>query len=340
MDCDRLKTGGLLLFWIFQLLCSSVLANPFGEKTMQPAWSPQQVDRMLIMPKGWMQLQLSIDSKYSSAQRGLTGDKIPLEADQYWSYSRMWLNFTHAFSTRTMMYMHIPIVRAQFQPSSGDAITTMALGDVHSGVFFQPTLLKHSLALQVDVKSPSGVEWPSGRRGGPSDINGFLTGTGLTNLGVTAHGKVKASQRYAVHLSAGYIIKFPGIVGYVVEENGFGNGILNAGNELTVVGRHLFQVHDDVCLELTHSFSQRGAYKMGVSGEGLLWNLSEEILAPGWFMDAGGAVSWEPTAKRELRLLVSNQIYGSETIQFAALGLEEFSPQPGTTVALQGSIRW
>lgn len=323
-----------------QLLCPEAVANPFGEKTMQPSFSPRKVDRMLIMPKGWMELQVSLDSKYAVSQRGLLGEKVPLEEDQYWSYSQMWLNYSNAFSDRTMMYMRIPFVRAQWKTSSDDAITTVALGDVHSGIYIQPDFGNQSLAIQVDLKSPSGVEWPSSRRGGPSDLNGFLTGTGLSNLGFIAHGKLNAGQIYALHLSAGYTLKFPGIVGYVVEENGFGNGILNAGNELRVDGKHLVQVHDQVCLEFLHSFSQRDAYYMGVSGEGLTWNVDEEILAPGWFVDAGSAISWEPNPKREIRLEASNQFYGSQTMQFAVLGIEEFSPQPGLKIALEGSVRW
>lgn len=340
---DR-KSGGFLLFLIFQwsqLLCAEAFANPFGEKTMQGALNPRQVDRSFVMPKGWMELQLSVDSKYSVSQRGTSGEEIALAEDQYWSYSQMWLNYSNAFSHRVMMYLNVPFVHAQFQPSDGDAIATTALGDVHSGFYVQPDFGNQLLGFQVDLKSPSGVEWPSSRRGGPSDINGFLTGTGLTNLGLLAHGRMKLGNRYAAQISAGYIFKFPGIVGYVLEENGFGNGILNAGNELRVDGKHLVQVTDKICLEFLHGFSQRGEYLIGVSGEGVRWNsVDEQILEPGWFLDAGGAVSWEPNPKRQVRLAVSDQVLGAETMEFAVLGLEEFSPQPGMKIALEGSVRW
>lgn len=330
-----------MLFLISWLLCFDALASPFGEKTMQAPISPRQVERTFIMPKGWMELQLSVDSKYSVSQRDALGQEVALGEDQYWSYSRMWLNYSNAFSHRVMMYLNVPFVHAQFQPSDGAAISTTALGDVQSGVYLQPDFGNQLLAFQVDLKSPSGVEWSSSRRGGPSDINGFLTGTGLTNLGLLAHGRLIVGNRYAAHVSAGYIFKFPGIVGYVLEEDGFGNGILNAGNELRVDGKHMVQLTDKICLEFLHGFSQREEYFIGVSGEGVRWSsVDEMILDPGWFLDAGGAISWEPNPKRQVRFSVSDQVLGSDTMEFAVLGLEEFSPQPGLRFGLEGAVRW
>jgi hypothetical protein len=313
----------------------------FSQKSMQSNWSTLQIERQLVLPKGWMTLQFSLDSKYSTSQRDTTGQKIAFDNNAAWSYSRFWFNYANAFSKTTTMYIKVPIVRASLRPDSGATITTIALGDVHSGIIYQPKLHhKHALAAQLDLKSPSGVEWPGNRRGGPSDISSFLTGTGITNLGLLVHGKMWMGQRYAIHLAMGYIVKFPGIVGYVVEQDGFGNGILSPGNEIKVDAEHIVQLSDDFCLQVNHSVSQRAAYKMGVSGEGISWNVNQVIVEPSLFVDAGAGISWEPNPKRELVLSATHQIYGSQTVAFSALGLEEFFPQPGTTVALKGAVRW
>lgn len=330
-----------MLYIIFLMLLGQVEAkSPFEQKSMQPAISPNQASRPLILPKGWMEFTVEMQSKYATAQRDFNNEITPLGSNQYWSYSQLWFNYSNAFSSRLMVYMHVPFVHAQFQPSDGDAIATTALGDVHTGFYYQPTLERQNFVVQVDLKSPSGVEWPSSKDGGPNDISGFLTGTGLTNLGFIGHYKVQPSALYALHIQTGYTFKFPAIVGYVVEKNGFGNGILNAGNEFNIAAVHQVQIKPTTCLEFTHQYSHRAPYFMGVSGEGIRWHVDEEILGAGWFVNVGAGLSWESSPMQAYSLHIDQQVLGTSTTAFALLGLEEFSPQPGTTISLKGSRRW
>jgi hypothetical protein len=329
------------MFWLFPMLCAAAAAGPFDQKSMQEALGERQIDRPLVMPKGWMELGLSLDSKWSTAQRNSSGEAIGFEDGARWSYSRLWLDFSNALSSRATLYMRIPFVRASMLPAAGSPVTTVALGDVHSGIIYQRKRdPRRALAWQIDLKSPSGVEWPSSLQGSPASIDGFLTGTGLTNLGFQVHGKASLGDRYSMRLSAGYVFKFAAIVGYVMEIDGFGNGMLDAGDEAQAEWWLGIQLAPGICLETEAKASRRGAYAMGVPGDGVFADKGSEILGPGVFADAGAAVSWEHAENRELRIEASHQVVGSDTSPFAPLGLEEFSPQPGTTAGLQWRLRW
>ena len=329
------------MFWFLTLLCAAATAAPFGKKSMQEALGSRQVDRGLVLPKGWMELELALDSKRSAAQRGLDGQPEPFAEGAHWSYSRLWLGFSNAFSSRTTLYMRIPFVRASMHPAGGSAVTTTAMGDVHTGIVYQHSSGKPlMMAWQLDLKSPSGVEWPGSLSSSPMGADSFLTGTGVTNLGLHGHAKARIGENYALRLSAGYIFKFAAIVGYVVEDGGFGNGMLDAGDEAVIQWWNGLQLKPGLCLEVQAAGSRRGAYRIGAPGEGIFAAKGSEILGPGIFADAGAAISWEHAENRALRAGVRHQVAGADTRTFATLGLEEFSPQPGTTAELRWSLRW
>jgi len=308
---------------------------------MQAEWADRQVEREFTLPKGWFEVQLAADSKLSTAVRGSDGNPEDLLGGARWSYSRVWLKVHHGFSNRTRMYMEIPWVRARLHTADDETITTMALGDVHTGVWIQPWVKKRwATSLQVDLKSPSGLEWPSSFDSSPGNITSFLTGTGLTNLSLIVHGRLHLLDWLATELAVGYVFKMPAVVGYVIEQDGFGNGKLDAGDEFRVTSKTTVQVHNDVAVSLRGHFSHRGWYRMGVSGPDPGWEGAIDLLAPGYFLDVGGDVSWEPMPQFELSGALEAQVLGTDTRLFAPLGLEEFTPQPGMTASLSGTIRW
>ncbi len=324
------------------LLCSAVQAGPFTHRASQGEWVQREVEREYTLPKGWLQIQLEADSKGSRAARDSSGALAPWAEGTRWRYSRLWLNIDQGFSQRVRIYAHIPLVHAWLRSSAGADTSTVAMGDVHTGLWVQPWLEgPWASALQLDLKAPSGVEWPSDLIGGSANTGGFLTGTGITNLGAHLHLRRRFGDVAAVKAQLGYVRKFPAVVGYIVEDGGFANGWLNAGDELAAGLEAQAQLADSWAVSGQARYSHRGVYQLGVSGQSpSALELDAIPGSAGDFVDVGLDLGFSPSDGLEFGLGASAQVVGSDTRLFAHLGLEEFSPQPGVSVSLRGAYRW
>ena len=324
------------------LFSSAAHAGPFTHRSSQGDWVQRQVERDYVLPKGWLQIMLAADSKGSQAARDADGALVPWADGTHWRYSRLWLNIDQGFSRRVRIYAHIPVVHAWLRSPAGADTSTVALGDVHTGLWYQPWLEgAWAGALQLDLKAPSGVEWPGDFIGGSANTSGFLTGTGITNLGAHLHLRRSLGSAAALRAQLGYVRKFPAIVGYVIEDGGFGNGWLNAGDEVQAGLEAQAQLGDSLALSGQARYSHRALYRVGVSGQSpTSLELNDIPGSAGDFVDVGLELGFSPSANWELGLGASTQVLGTDTRLFAHLGLEEFSPQPGLCVELQGAYRW
>jgi hypothetical protein len=315
-------------------------AGPFSPKTMQGPLSENQVERALVLPKGWLEVGLSVDHKRSDTYRGSDGGEREQPAGFLWSHSRMWLDVRQGFSPRVTLYARVPWIRSELQPVIGTSTATIAMGDAHTGLVVQPMAAgPHSLAFSADLKAPSGVEWPSGT-GAPGNTKSFLTGTGITNFGLFAHGKLVLAPVLSLRGDAGYVRKFPGVVGYVVQSDGFGNGILNPGDELKLNAQMTGQLGSHVWLRMTADYRHMGETWMGVTGPGGGRIMSPIRHTAGDWLNGGLLIGFEPTVNWTLTVRAENDLMGSDTRPFAHLGLEELSPQSGLTVGAGVVARW
>ena len=216
------------------------------------------------------------------------------------------------------------------------------MGDAHVGLVMEPWSWERAgLGLQVDLKTPSGLEWPGGVSSGPDQVESFLTGTGVTNIGAHLLGRVSVADRLGVRVAAGAVAKLPAVVGYVVQDDGFGNGWIDPGDELRLGADLTGQIIESVAISAGASLSHRGVYRMGVSGKSTTSHeLSKLPGGTGRFIDGQLGVSWAPGDHWEFNAAVARDLAGSDTRTFAHLGLEEFSPQPGNAFSLAVVARW
>ena len=314
-------------------------AGPFTPKASQGALTETQVQRPFVMPKGWLELGVAADTKYSTRYRASDGGLRAQDPGVAWRYSRVWFELRQGFSKRITLYGRVPLVISSLELAGGNDIDTFDVGDAHLGVMTQPWLRgPHSLAFSVDLKLPSGVEWPSDT-GGPSNTRSFLTGTGVTNLGVFTHGRMVFADLIRVGADLGYVRKFSTIVGYVEQVDGFGNGVLNPGDEAVVNGSLMGQIGSMMALGVEAKYRHVGESEIGVSGDG------DDTMSPlkhtsGSWLNGRIVVSVEPTEHWELQAWVEQDLAGADTRTFAHLGLEEFSPQPGLIFGGRVVCRW
>jgi len=325
-----------LAFW----LMNGAFAGPFSPKTMQGAFSEYEVERKLVLPKGWLEVGLSVDSKRSVTYRGSDGAEREQPNGFAWTHSRLWLDVRQGFSPRVTLYARVPWIRSELQPVIGPPTSTIAMGDAHTGVVVQPWVEgPHSVAFSADLKAPSGVEWPSGT-GAAGDTQSFMTGTGITNLGLFGHAKAGFGQAVSLGMDLGYVRKIPGVVGYVMQVDGFGNGVLNPGDEVRASGHLTGQIGTVLWLRASAAYRHIGEAWVGVNGP-----MGPRIMSPirhsaGDWLDGTFVIGVEPTERLTIELRASRDLMGADSRPFAHLGLEEFSPQPGLVLGGGVVARW
>jgi hypothetical protein len=340
------------------LLVCAAEAGGFGDKAMRGAWPERAVDAEWVLPRGRWVLGVGGTTRQSTAVRGAFGIPVAYD-DARFTYGTLSLAAETGLSDRTSLYLTVPLVMAHLSNARGADVGTTALGDAHSGFRYQPWLhQKHALAFEVDLKSPSGVEWPANLRGGGAFTEGFLTGTGTTNAGIRALFRLRAGPA-AFDAKLGFTHKFAGVVGYVIETGGYGNGWLKPGDEGRLDLAATAQLHDDVAITLSGTGRYVGTYLVGVGGPNVtkletFWLGSEEQYTyedgsvgtietdpSGLFVDAAANVRLTtPDDRGVFDVFSSVSLAGADGRFFSHLGLEEFSPHPGVTFGAQGAVRW
>jgi len=328
------------VLWLIAGWAGIAQAGPFTQKSSQGEAPETQVDRRLVLPRGWLELGVRADSKSSNAYRDGQGRRKQRESN--WRYSRGWLDVRQGFSKRITLYGSMPWVMAELSPQAGTVTRTVAMGDAHIGLVAEPWNWEEvGLGFSMDLKAPSGVEWPGDVVSGPDQVSSFLTGTGTSNFAVQALGRAVIADRIGVRAGVGYVHKFAGVVGYVVQDDGFGNGWIDPGDEIRLDADATGQIIDSLALSLGARWSRRSAYKMGVSGPGTTRRVMSELPGgAGSFLDARVGLSWEPSDHWELHAHGARDVAGSDTRVFSHLGLEEFSPQPGIEAGMGVRVRW
>jgi len=314
-------------------------AGPFTAKASQGDWVADAVVRPLVMPKGWLEVGVSADTKLSTQYRGGDGQLRAQPDDLKWRYSRLWFELRQGFSDRITLYGRVPIVDARLDLAMGSQVSTTDVGDARLGVVVQPWLdWPADLGFSLELKTPTGVEWPEGS-GGPDDTNGFLTGTGTTDLSARVHGQLTVLERIRLGAQLGYVYKFAAIVGYVEEVGGFGNGVIAPGNEVHLGTSAMGKVVDGVSVSVAGHYRHTAEFQIGVSGP------DERVLRPikpsggDWF-DARLTLSLEPSEHWLVEGWAERDLAGGDTRTFAHLGLEDFAPQPGWTYGSRVAFRW
>ena len=321
------------------VLTGAADAGPFTAKTSQGEWVENAVMRPLVLPKGWLEVGIGADTKKSTQYRGGDGGLRAYSEDIGWRYSRLWFELRQGFSDRVTLYGRVPIVDARLDLAMGSQVSTTDVGDARLGVMVQPWLDELvDVGFSIELKTPTGVEWPEGS-GGPDDTHGFLTGTGTTDLGANVHGRLALMERFKLGADIGYVHKFAAIVGYVEEVGGFGNGIMDPGNEFRLGASVMGKLIDGVSLSVAGRHRSIGEAQIGVSGDG------ERVLRPirpsgGEWFDASVTLSVEPSRHWLVEGWTARDLTGADTRTFAHLGLEDFAPQPGWTFGSRVAARW
>jgi hypothetical protein len=254
-------------------------AGGFEAKTMREPLSSREVERPILLPKGWLELGLTADMKQANSEWGPDGDVIWFDgADDAdgttttFLYTTETLSIRYGVAQRAELFWHLPFHYLKLtNPALGTDTSGLYMGDPKFGVgfsLFGSDAPLTSVVARMELKAPAGNETPGSYIAGPSTYRAFITSTGTPDLRMAVEGK-RQFGIFGVHGAAGYLYRFSGVAQYILETefNQF-NGRIKPGAQVYANVGGQVQA-GPVNLNGTFWFENHGATRIGTTSAGL-----------------------------------------------------------------------
>ena len=194
-------------------------AAGFQAKTMRAPLSASEVERSLLIGRGWLEFELGSDVKYATGYWDSEGVARDFQSTT-WLYTTERLGVRYGITRRSEFYWDIPFHYAHLTNDRlGTDISDFGLGDLSAGYrfeFFRRDAPLTSVVLDLKMKMPSGSESPASYIGGPNTVSRIVFSTGQPDLWMMLRGKQQVGP-LGIELGAGYIRRFSAVTQFVVE---------------------------------------------------------------------------------------------------------------------------
>jgi hypothetical protein len=246
-------------------------SGAFTAKAMREPLSGREVERGLLMPKGWLELSLGYERKVSRAAWSDAGERDDWDS-AVWTYQTQRAALRYGLGPRIELGWDVPLHQAHLQNDVlGTDTKDWSVGDPRFHGRFEllekeaPTT---SLALELAYKAPAAKESPGTYIGGPINVSAFVFTTGTPDLSIGLGGKQQFGPA-SVEVHAAYVRRFSAVVQYLVElENFQFLGRIKPGDLVVVSGDVLLQA-GPVALHGGPRITQRGLTRIGTTSGGL-----------------------------------------------------------------------
>lgn len=321
-------------------LADPALAAGFESKTMRAPLSAVEVERPLVIGRGWLELGLNADVKNASGQWSADGE-IEKFDDAQWLYTTERLDIRYGIARRAEFWWSVPFHYMRLQNEKlGTDTSGFGLGDPSMGWTYEwlrrdaPTT---SVVTDLWARLPAGSESPGGYIGGPNTVTNFIMSTGTADLGLTLKGKRQFGPA-AVTGSVAYVRRFSGVVQYGIEteEQQF-LGRFKPGDEVRASLAPAVQL-GPVHIAAEGQLAWKDAVKVGTTSGGLN---TDRYLRPvegtgGLAFDLVPAVTVNVTRGLDVRGAVGIPLMGDSLL----FPLEQVTPTYGYTYSAGVEVRY
>ncbi len=340
---------------LFILAAPSAFAGSgaLGVKTMREPLPAHEVERSLLLPKGWLELELAYDRHNGTGAWSPDGAREPFDHAN-WVYQTERATLTYGLSHQIELSWSVPMHQARL---TNDLLLTdtkdASLGDPRIGLKYElidrdrPTAigsneplapLDHSVALLFEYKGPAGKETPGTYIGGPLNVSGFVFTTGTPDLSIALAGR-KQLGPIALDASLGYVKRFSGVTQYLIElENLQFSGRIKPGDQIKADAKVLLQAGPVVPFG-DFQFTRRAITRTGTTSK---WpnpnsNLSDVPESDGIAMDADVGLLINASRGVDVTLHAKIPLVG-EDLQF--FPIEDLQPTLGPTFGGSLQVRY
>lgn len=291
-----------------------------------------EVDRPLVLGKGWLEASVGVDFKRATGAWTTEGEAVEWD-DATWTHTTERVSARYGVSRDVELYASLPFHYVELRTSAVDNPAAFGLGEPVLGAryqFFTRQIPTSSVLFDVKAKVPTS----SGSAGtyiGQDPMAGFAMSTGQADLALAVRGKQQLGP-FAATASLAFVQRFASIDAlavYVGEQRM--DGRFKPGNEVEVTLSPMLQLGP---MALRGDFVYRQWFPAAVLGPS---GGAEATLVPdsdGWGVDAGGGLIVHAARAVDLELSVRVPVRGESLAFFP---LESLSPTRGATYA--GAVR-
>lgn len=307
-------------------------AAGFQAKTMRETLSAREVERGLLIGKGWLEFGLGVDVKNATGYWGSDGEELEWDSAK-WMYSTERVHIRYGITRRSELYGSVRWHYATLNNEAlGTQISDFGYGDPRFGYkyeLFRSLAPVASIIAYTEYKGPAGNESPGNYIGGPSTFSSIVFTTGTPDWELGVRGKRQVGP-LAFTLGGAYVIRFSNVTQYIIETdfNVF-NGRIKPGDITKVDGEVMLQL-GPVALQGGALFQMRDATKIGATSSGVFMgrDLEEQVGSDGWYLDAQTGLTFNVTRGVDIVAGVNIPIRGEDLMYFP---IEDIHPTRGNT---------
>lgn len=319
-------------FWGALLGGTPAFAGGFEPKSMRAPLSAIEVERPLILGRGWLELGLRFDDHVAAGAWSATGEPVDWDATR-WIYTTERLDLRYGISRRAELYWTVPFHYVRLTNKElGTDTSTFGLGDAGFGwrlEWLRRDAPLTSLITDLSVEVPSGTEAPGSLIGGPNTVSNFVLSNGTMSSGLTVRGKQQIGA-LACTLGGGYVRHWSAVTQFDVEVEEYQFlGRFKPGDEVTATFQPLLQL-GPVAAAGELRFGWRALARTGTTAGGVIpdGHLDPIPGSSGWSLVVTPSVTVNASRGVDVVASAGIPLRGEDLTFFP---LEELTPTRGVT---------
>jgi hypothetical protein len=316
-------------------------AAGFQVKTMRAPMSASEVERSVLIGRGWLEFDLGADIKNTTGYWDEQGQKQEFDAAN-WLYTTQRIGVRYGVTRRSEFFWLFPFHYVRLSNEKlGTDTSDFGLGDLHVGYryeWFRRDAPLTSIVTDFELRLPSGSEAPASFVGGPNTVSEIVLSTGQPDLTLALKGKQQLGP-ISLMASIGYVRRFSAVTQFTIEVDQYQFlGRFKPGDEIQAHFAPTVQL-GPIALAAEGVYGRRLLSKMGTTAAGLLPDNDLDVIqgTDGDYMDL--------TPSATIHLTRGFDISGGATIplmgeDLSFWPLEEISPTRGITYSATVELRY
>lgn len=306
-------------------------AAGFQAKTMRAPLSAVEVERPLVIGRGWMEFGLGADVKVATGQWSAEGEVEAFDSAR-WLYTTERLDLRYGISRRAEFWAKIPFHYVRLTNEKlGTDTRDFGIGDPRMGwklEWLRKDAPTTSLITDLSFKVPAGSEAPGTFIGGPNTVSAFIQSTGTADAALHVRGRQQFGP-VAVTAGIGYVHRFSGVTQYVVEREQLQFlGRFKPGDEVQLSLEPMLQL-GPAAISAEVAYELRQAVRTGTTSGGIFpdGHLDPIEGTDGQQLDVTPALTLNVTRGVDVRGAVGIPLMGEDLL----FPLEDVTPTYGLT---------
>lgn len=327
------------------LLCAMpAFAGGFQAGNGHAAMATTEVERSLVLARGWTEVEVGVGVKGTSGYWAEDGSKATFPgrdgAAARWLYSTEDLDIRYGITRYAEIYANVPFhyVRLTNQREGADA-SRFGLGDPRIGwkiEWFRKHAPTASVITDLFVRVPVAGGSPGSALGGTDAEGNLPLSTGTVAIGIELAGKQQFGP-IALTGGVGYTHSFAGITEYGVELAGKEvSGEFKPGDEMRLRLAPVIQV-GPIAVGTEIRYVQRAFAAISTTNGPAPRELLPLDSSDGWALDLAPELTANVTRGVDLHAAVCIPVRGEDVLYFP---LEELTPTRGLTWSGSVEIRY